>query len=47
MEANRKPIFNIDELRVELRIAEIRVIKMVWFAVGFVTAIVLVIIATF
>jgi hypothetical protein len=47
MEINRKPIFNIDDLKVELKIAEIRVVKFIWFAVGFVTAIVLVIIATF
>jgi len=47
MDINKKPIFNIDDLKVELRTAEIRVVKMLWFAVGFVAAIVLVIIATF
>jgi len=47
MESNKTPIFNLEGLRVELTIAKMRVVKMLWFAIGFVTAIVLVIIATF
>jgi len=47
METKTNPIFNTYKLEVELKIAEIRVVKMLWFAIGFVTAIALVILATF
>lgn len=47
MGTKTNPIFNIEQLEIDLTTAKIRVVKMLWFALGFVSAIVLVIIATF